>query len=110
MKNINAYIDVENETFDPVIFQKKWFVSVQHSLNMIVKEDYNKVKSVQQLTEIRDSFNIISQNINEKLPGEEQVLLRNIFSTSIHVLNSAIKTRDFSKVAIVGATISTLVE
>lgn len=105
---INAYIDVENELHDPVLFQKKWFQSVSVVLKGVSEGTFNKTQSVKHLIKVRDSFNIISQNVNDDLPSEERVLLRNIFSTTIQVLNSAIKTKEFSKVGIVKSTVDTL--
>jgi hypothetical protein len=105
-----AYIDIDNTQEDPVLFQKRWFASVDKTLSGVINGAYTKPKAVNYLIQIRDAFNLISQNINNDLPGEEQVLMRNIFSTSIHVLNSAIKTSDFSKIGIVHSTIHVLVE
>lgn len=105
-----AYIDVDNTQEDPVLFQKRWFSSVETILSGIIQDKYTAPKKVNYLIQIRDAFNLISQNINEKLPGEEQVLLKNILSTSILVLNSAIQTRDFGKVGLVRSTIEVLID
>jgi hypothetical protein len=109
-KNIDQYVANDNDKSNAAAYDRKWIRNVEIILSGINKDNYDAVKTTKYLIEIRDMFSLIAVNINDRIASEERVLLKNIFSTSIQIINSALITKEYSKLAIVQATLNTMLD
>jgi len=107
--SLNAYVDVQN-TVTGADFERRWFESVIMVLNQIQAGMHDPVKTHIKLLEVRDGLQWVQSNLNERLNSQHRTMLKNIYSTNIQIINSAIEAKNISYLDIVITSIKTILE
>lgn len=108
-KALSAYTNIDDNVSAPN-FEKRWYESVIMVLQRIQNNYYNPVDAHIKLIEICDGLGWIQENLNEKLSSQHRTLLKQIFSTSIQIINGAIETKNMQYLDIVISSLKTVIE
>lgn len=109
-KKLQAYANVANYDLRGADFEKRWYESVIKTLIGIQNNQYEPVESHKKLIEICDGLGWIQENLNEKLNSHHRQLLKQIFSTSIQIINNSIETNNMQFLDIVISSLKTMTE
>ena len=104
-----SYLDMDNKV-SGAAFEKRWFESVIMVLKRIGNNQYTPVGAHKKLIEICDGLQWVQENLNEKLGSQHRVMLKNIYSMSIQIINAAIDTKNMSYLAIVVTSLEVVLE
>ena len=109
-KKLQAYATVANFELHGADFEKRWFESVIMVLTRIQNNYYNPVETHKKLIEVCDGLDWIQNNLNDKLSLEHMMLLRQIYSLNIRIIQGAIVDNNMEYLDIVIPTLKTLIE
>ena len=106
---LKAYTTVQNHV-QGADFEKRWFESVIMVLNRIQAGQYDPVTTHVRLIEVRDGLQWVQENLNERLNSQHRTLLKSIYSTNIRIINGVIETLNTDMLAIVIASVKTILK
>jgi hypothetical protein len=108
-KALAAYTQIDDNV-SPAEFERRWYESVIMVLQRIQNNYYNPVDAHIKLIEVCDGLGWIQENLNERLNSQHRTLLKQIYSTSINIINGAIATKNMQYLDIVISSLKTVME
>lgn len=105
---IAAYVEIDNN-LTGANFERRWFESVIMVLGRIQNGFYEPVEAHKKLLEVCDGLQWVQENLNEKMNSQHRTLLKNIYSLSIQIINSALETKNMAFLSIVVSSLHTVI-
>jgi hypothetical protein len=107
---VKAYNDVKYNV-NGGDFERLWFESVIMVLNRLIDGNhYNEVEAHVKLLEVREGLQVVQENLNERMNSQHRTLLKNIYSTSIQIINGAIESKNNDYLRVVISVLQTVTE